>query len=92
MHNNVIHKTQLEAGATEQAGATGHGQPVARRLFQNGAEAQNGEGSASSTLERSRRNKTVDKPVKTLGIASDSNTGDASPSTAPAWVALAKVT
>ena len=74
---------------------SGQGTPtsVARQLFsRSDGEPQNGAGSAASTLERARRNKTVDKPVKMLGIASDSSAAksDSDPSV-PSWVALAKV-
>lgn len=70
---------------------SGQGTPtsVARQLFPSADGERSGEGSATSTLERSRRRKTVDQPVKTLGIASE-NTSPAS-SSVPAWVAMAKV-
>ena len=66
---------------------------IARQLFsRSDGEPQSGEGSATSTLERSRRNKTVDKPVKTLGIASETSSWTKeNDSSVPSWVALAKV-
>lgn len=65
---------------------------VTRQLFsQAEREPHSGEGSETSTLERSKRNKTVDKPVKMLGIASDSKAKSDSDPSVPSWVALAKV-
>lgn len=80
------------AAAKSKQNGSGHGASVARQLFPSAnGEPQSGEGSASSTLERSRRNKTVDKPVKTLGIASESKGGSSHSASLPSWVALAKV-
>ena len=83
VYQAALAKSKLEDG--------GQGTPtsVARQLFPSADGEQSGEGSATSTLERSRRRKTVDTPVKTLGIASE----NASPtsSSVPEWVAMAKV-
>ena len=87
---------QAAAAKSQQREDSGHGRALARQLFPSAinGEPQSGEGSETSTLERSgsRRNKTVDKPVKTLGIASEntSTPGSSSPSV-PLWVALAQV-
>ena len=84
-----VYQAALAKSKHKDSGGQGTPTSVARQLFPSANGEQSGEGSATSTLERSRRNKTVDKPVKTLGIASEKSSSASS--SVPAWVALAKV-